>query len=161
MQKVLFVNFEKCTGCRKCEVACSLYNDKECNPTVSRIHVISWMRDGVDVPMLCLQCEEPMCKTACFMNAIRRDSKTGAMVIDYDKCVGCKMCMYYCPLGGITFDPENKRVLKCDLCGGVPKCAKYCTTKAIEYVAPTRAILKRQRQFIEKFGDLTGRLSPT
>ena len=63
--KVLFIDFEKCTGCRTCEVACSLRNEGICNPVLSRISVIKWEDMGVDVPMVCQQCENPPCRAVC------------------------------------------------------------------------------------------------
>jgi len=38
------------------------------------------------------------------MEAIKRDEETGAIVIDYDRCVGCRMCVVFCPFGGVGID---------------------------------------------------------
>ena len=50
MEKVLVVDVDKCTGCKVCEMVCSLHHEKEVNPIKSRIHVISWEDEGVDIP---------------------------------------------------------------------------------------------------------------
>ena len=64
-KKVLFIDFEKCTGCRTCEVACSLRNEGICNPALSRITIVKWEEMGIDVPMVCQQCENPPCRSVC------------------------------------------------------------------------------------------------
>ena len=74
---------------------------------------------AISVPMMCMQCEEPCCMEVCPVGAIFRDEKD-AVIINPDKCIGCKMCMNACPLGNIGFNTERRQVHKCDLCGGDP-----------------------------------------
>ena len=159
MMRILTVEPEKCTGCRICEVACSLHHEGKCIPSKSRVHVLKWEMSGVDFPLMCLQCEEMMCAKACPMNAISRDPATGATIIDYDLCIGCRMCTVACPIGGIFYDPDRGKAVVCDLCGGDPTCAKVCPTNAISYVTPTHAVLERKRRAIESFR--TGQLTIT
>ena len=64
-QKILIVDPEKCTGCRTCEVTCSLHHEKGCNLSKSRVHILKWERVGADVPMLCMQFDEPICEAVC------------------------------------------------------------------------------------------------
>jgi Fe-S-cluster-containing hydrogenase component 2 len=71
----------------------------------------------------------------CPVSAISRDDK-GAVVMNPEKCIVCKMCMSACPLGNISFSPAKKRVFKCDLCGGEPQCAEFCPSGAITFVDP-------------------------
>ena len=146
MEKVLVVNVEKCTGCRVCELACSAFHYKEFSPSRSRVSVISWEERGVDVPALCNQCEDAPCIKACPTGALYRVEGEILVRLDYERCIGCRACMYACPFGGIGWDPVERKVIKCDLCGGDPQCAKYCPTGAIEYVMANRAaVLKRRR----------------
>ena len=63
-----------------CEMACSLEKEGECNRTYSRIKVAKF-NEGLDVPTVCLQCEEPICEDKCPVKAIARDAN-GALVID-------------------------------------------------------------------------------
>ena len=59
------------------------------------------------------------------------------MVMNYDRCIGCKMCMNACASGQhVSYSPKLRKVFKCDLCGGDPKCAKFCPGEAIVYVDP-------------------------
>lgn len=154
MEKTLVVDAEKCTGCRTCEVVCSFYHERECNPSKSRIHVIKWEEAGLDIPMVCQQCELPVCAKVCPVKAISRNTETGALEINYDLCIGCRMCFLACPFGAITLDKETKRVLKCDLCGGDPKCTTYCSAEAIEFMHTSKATLIMKRKSAQKFGEL-------
>lgn len=158
MQKILVVDPEKCTGCRLCEVVCSMYHEKTINPYRARIRVVKWEAVGIYVPMVCQHCESPVCEAVCPMNAIQRDPNTGAMVINYDRCIGCKMCVLSCPLGGVSVDPKTRKVVKCDLCGGNPQCVRFCETKAVDFLEPTVANLMRRRAAIEKYSEIVRKL---
>ncbi len=154
MQKMLLVDPEKCTGCNLCEIACSIKNEGVCNPTASRIHIVKWMRSGVYIPMVCQQCESPVCQTVCPMDCIQRDAQTGAMQIDYDKCVGCRLCAVFCPFGGVGIDAKRRRVIKCEYCGGDPVCTKFCRPEALQYVPMTQVNLMKQRTAAKKLSEL-------
>ena len=78
------------------------------------------------------------------------EEETGAKIINYAKCIGCKMCMMACPFGAVTVDPVAKKVVKCDLCAGDPACAKFCPTGAIEYVTADVYGLMRQRESVKE-----------
>jgi carbon-monoxide dehydrogenase iron sulfur subunit len=130
--KQLVIDMDKCTGCRMCEMACSLEKEGECNRAYSRIRVVK-LNEGIDVPTVCLQCEDPGCEKVCPVKAITRDSN-GAFVIDYESCVGCKKCLTSCPIGAVWLDPRSKKIIKCDLCNGDPTCVKFCQPKAIDFI---------------------------
>jgi Fe-S-cluster-containing dehydrogenase component len=48
----------------------------------------------------------------CPVKAIKAYAATGAKIINYDRCLGCKMCMIAFPFGAISVDPLNKKVVK-------------------------------------------------
>jgi len=146
---MLSINPKRCTGCRMCEVACSFFKEKECNPALSRIHIIKWERSGVDIPVVCQQCEEAPCMLVCPVKALARDQKTNAVLINYDLCIGCKLCLMACPISGISIHVEKRKVIKCDLCDGAPKCVKFCETGAIKFVPAPVATLLRKREAVE------------
>lgn len=158
MEKILFIDSEKCSGCRICESVCSLHHEKVCNPTRARIHVTKWEMAGVYLPMVCQQCETPLCETVCPMHAIKRHEDSGAMLIDNELCVGCKLCVMFCPFGGVSLDAKTGKVSKCDLCSGDPVCVKFCEPQALQYLDATTINLRKRRAAAEKYSDLMKRM---
>lgn len=154
MKKSLFIDFEKCTGCRSCEMACSLKSEHMCNSELARIKVMKWEELGLDVPMVCHQCKNPPCEAVCPKAATHRDEQTDAMVIDYDRCIGCQLCMLACPFGAINVDPFDGKVTKCNLCGGDPICVKFCETEAIRYITPDKIDYMRRRTAAQKLSEI-------
>lgn len=140
---VIMIDPDKCMGCRSCENICALYHENEVGTSLARIHVLKdWREPGSSieaefVPMTCRQCPNPMCALSCPVDAITVDAKTGARVVDQDKCIGCEICLGACP-----FDPPRiqanrtiKKAFKCDLCGGEPMCVKVCPASALTLVS--------------------------
>ena len=154
MYKVMVIEPERCTGCRICEVACSLHHESECNPSKSRIHILKWEPIGLDFPMLCLQCDDMPCQAACPVEAISRDVETGAVLVDESLCIGCRICNIACPVGGASFDPSKGVAVICDLCGGNPLCVTLCPTEALKYTVPAKATLARKRHAIERLSEI-------
>lgn len=131
--KVLAVDPKKCNGCKLCELACSLFNYGETDPARSRIRVIEWDLNGVFLPVLCQHCADAPCRKACPKDAISWQDEWGRVVIDYNRCISCRMCMAACPFGAIGFDMAREVVFKCDLCGGRPQCVNFCEPKALTF----------------------------
>ena len=155
--KVLSVDIEKCTGCKTCEVVCSLKNTGRVQPSRSRIKVITYEKRGEYhnfIPMVCQQCSTPLCMEACPTNAISRNETTGAMIIDEEACVGCRVCSIACPIGGVSIDPVSNVAIKCDLCGGDPECVKYCDMEAITYVSLDKLDSHTKRSKSSKVSEL-------
>lgn len=132
--RVLVADVKKCTGCKQCELACSIKQTGVINPAKSCIQIIDWNRRGIFLPVFCQQCEDAPCMTACPKDAIYRDTKLERMAIDYDLCVACRMCVFACPFGALGFDQERTKILKCDLCGGEPLCVNFCDYGALSYL---------------------------
>lgn len=142
--RVLTADPKKCTGCRACEIACSMKHAQVSNPVRSRIRVVHLESAQQFLPLACQQCEDAPCLEACPQEAISRDG--GQVVIDYAKCVGCRTCFYACPFGAMKFDADRGRPFKCDLCGGQPLCVDICEDNALAYIDPADAATPRRRE---------------
>lgn len=131
--KVLRITPERCTGCMRCELACSYVQTGTFQPARSVIRVSPFEGHTSYAPYTCTQCAEGWCMTACPVEALTI-SPVGAKAVLHDQCVGCKLCTIACPYGTIFYNPETQKAFKCDLCRGTPACAAVCPTAAIEYV---------------------------
>ena len=146
MRKMIAVDAALCSGCRICMMVCALKHEGVVNPSRSRIRVFQHERVLLEVPVVCQQCEDPPCAAVCPVNAIRREGELGRTVVDYDLCIGCKMCTIVCPFGAMGFDTTAHKVINCDLCDGDPECVKFCSPKAIQYVDVTDVNISKQRE---------------
>jgi len=90
----------------------------------------------------------------CPKDAISRDAELDSVTINYDLCIGCKMCISACPFGAMGFDAQLKRVFKCDLCDGDPQCVRFCDMKAIDYVEVAKLKYPRMRESAENYSEL-------
>jgi carbon-monoxide dehydrogenase iron sulfur subunit len=136
LEHLLSIDLEKCTGCRNCELACSIAHTRTFNPARARIQVLKDEQRNTVMPMVCLQCKEPLCEEACPSQAIVR-SEQGILYVEAERCIGCMNCVTACVYGGITLDPVSRKAIKCDLCGGEPACVAACEYKAISYLPRT------------------------
>lgn len=145
MPKALHIDYQKCTGCRLCELVCSVFHDGISNPARSRIRVMKWEAEGLYIPMSCQQCQDAPCKLVCPLKAISRDEELGRVSVDYDVCIGCRACIGACPFGAMSFNFKMKQVFKCDLCDGDPQCVRFCEVKAVDFIdADEVSILKKR-----------------
>lgn len=139
----------RCVGCRKCELACTEFNEGKSQPSIARVKVYRNYAFGSEpagsgrdyegewgnyrlVQETCKQCPHPVpCATACPQGAIVADATTGARVVDAEKCIGCGLCNGACPWQMIEVDPDTNKATKCFLCG---ECASACPTGALRFV---------------------------
>jgi carbon-monoxide dehydrogenase iron sulfur subunit len=153
--KVLFLNPEKCIGCRLCAMACSLNHEGYISLVHSRNEIIPFPKKGINVNIVCRQCADPPCEAVCPQRAISRCSETGAMVVDMDRCIGCRSCVIACPIGGISMNMETGKIIKCDLCDGDPECIKYCAYGAIEYLSMKEGQSQKRKRTISRMMQYT------
>ena len=132
--KVLMIDYEKCTGCRLCELVCAVKHDGVSNPTRSRVKVMKWEDQGLYIPMACQQCQDAPCMNGCPVKAISRNEDLGCVTVDYDVCIGCRTCVAVCPFGAMNYIAIDRKVAKCDLCDGDPQCVRFCDVNAIQFV---------------------------
>jgi Fe-S-cluster-containing dehydrogenase component len=156
----------RCVGCKRCELACTEFNDGRTHPSLARIKISRnynfgprGQQEGIGRGMgdlgnfrvvqdTCRQCPHPVpCATACPNDAIALEEKTKARIVDQKKCTGCRMCLRACPWEMMTFDESANKASKCFLCNGKPECVQACPTAALQYVSwrdLSRAIPIRQ-----------------
>jgi Fe-S-cluster-containing hydrogenase component 2 len=116
-----------CTGCRICEIICSLTHESFIAPKQSRVRISSnWPEE--EKIFLCVACESKPCIDACPVSAL---SWNGYLRIDEEKCTGCLLCKDACPYGGIQTENSRKFPFFCDTCQGEFQCVKWCPTKAV------------------------------
>jgi Fe-S-cluster-containing dehydrogenase component len=89
----------------------------------------------------------------CVVDAITKD-ENGTVLINSNKCIGCKLCISACPFGNMSFNSEKKSLVKCDLCDGNPSCAAFCPSGAIEFREANPYELNKKRLVADKFKDL-------
>jgi anaerobic carbon-monoxide dehydrogenase iron sulfur subunit len=162
--KVLVFDPNQCTGCMRCMTTCSTHNFGATSLAKSRIfitrhegHALTKMYEPDEIIFLafaCQQCDTPYCMNSCQVNAITRNPETNAMEINYDRCIGCRMCMINCPFGAIRYDSVTKKVFKCELCQGDPMCVKYCPVEALKYLPKDEAQLSKINAIARKAVDL-------
>jgi len=159
-EKVIVFDPYDCTGCMYCMTACSTYHHGATSLSKSRIHIIRHEGHAItkmdeeddlifDV-ITCQQCDQPYCLYLCPSLAVEKNDDTGALTINHDKCIGCRMCMVGCPFGAILYDLNKKQVVKCELCGGDPQCVRFCASGALQYLPKNLAHLPKRDRLAKK-----------
>ncbi len=149
--KRVFVELERCLGCKSCEIACAVAHSNSKNlfsaifekPTPKpRIRVASAFLKPI--PISCRHCDEPFCVNACMTDAMKKID--GKVLCDERLCVGCFMCVMVCPYGALFESSEGGKVIKCDLCVDLdePACVSACPTKALSYIDVSTFSQKRR-----------------
>lgn len=136
-RKIYYTFQESCTGCRICEVVCSLNHEKSgVNPALSRIRILNYPDKGIMIPEVCHLCRNAPCVTACPIGALSQNVESGVIEVDGDKCDGCGLCVEACKFGSISIHPIKNIAMACDLCSGDPLCVKYCMNKTLVFLKP-------------------------
>ena len=154
----MVIDLRRCDGCGKCTEACQqthyLSEDQE--------WIKVYKMPGADgqtyyMPRLCMQCARPPCVRVCPVAATYQNAE-GVVLVDQNKCIGCRTCMAACPYEARYFnwnDPppapallqqampefpvpqQRGTVGKCILCvhntdvGKLPACVAACSMEAL------------------------------
>lgn len=148
-QKFVGADFDKCTGCRVCELVCALQNENVFDPKISRIKVLH-LHQLVNMPVACRLCEDAPCVRACSRDALTKSEETGAILVNDSKCDLCGWCLESCKHGAIFLNVEKKTVMICNLCEGEPKCVEWCPEGALSLMTQKEFDSKARKTTINK-----------
>jgi electron transport protein HydN len=149
--KFVIADYEKCTGCRSCELACFAAHENTgkrprtvagiAAPVVPNLF-LARVENKVCMPIQCHHCEDAPCVKACVPGALKKDAD-GHVLINKKRCIGCKSCVLACPFGAVqVIEGEPAIAHKCDFCADVPAgagqgdpmCVAACPEKALRVV---------------------------
>ena len=110
MRYAMAIDLYRCIGCRTCAVVCKNFNAQPQGIWWNRVFTsgtpeydVAVKVDGQlrmeFVPISCQHCTDAPCVTACPTQASYVDADTGTVLIDYERCIGCRMCASACPYG--------------------------------------------------------------
>jgi len=157
------IQINKCIGCGRCVEACKDENNVPREPFYFRTWVERYTikKDGevtvqnIDgrvnnpsenisekeilrsffVPKLCNQCDNPPCVQVCPVGATFK-TEDGVIIVDENRCIGCRYCIQACPYGARYLHPEKQTADKCTFCYHritkdlLPACVEVCPTQA-------------------------------
>ncbi len=166
-KKVFVVDLSICNGCYTCQFACK---DEHCGndwtpiakpqPEIGQF----WMKLTERVrgtvpkvkvayrPHFCMHCDDAPCMEACPVEGAIYKREDGLVIIDPEKCTGCRNCMDACPYGVIYFNEGLNIAQKCTGCAHLlddgwaePRCVDACPTLALRLLdeddAETQALI--------------------
>lgn len=117
----MVVDIKRCIGCHTCAVACKVENnlpdDNWWNRTMTEGGPAQDAPSGVYpnvkreyITLACQHCENPACTRVCPVGATYKREEDGVVIQDYDKCIGCRMCIAACPYTGVrSFNWEEPK----------------------------------------------------
>lgn len=148
MKETMFIDPQRCIGCRSCVAAC-----RECSThkgySMIFVDYIARAETTATMPTVCMHCTEPTCALVCPADAIKQTEDGVVMSALKPRCLDCRNCVNACPFGVPKYNSEMHLQMKCDMCydrtseGLKPMCASVCPTGAISFgtyedIVPTR-----------------------
>ncbi|MGV6852143.1 MAG: 4Fe-4S dicluster domain-containing protein [bacterium] len=132
----LVIDLDICVGCQACATNCKQWNTGgyaapltdlnpyQANPDgvwFNRVHSYEvstgcGSSQTVNFPRSCLHCEDAACVTVCPTGASYKREEDGIVLVNEDKCIGCKLCSWACAYGAREFDTDAGVMKKCTLC---------------------------------------------
>jgi anaerobic dimethyl sulfoxide reductase subunit B (iron-sulfur subunit) len=153
-QLAFYFDASACADCKACQIACKEKNDLPIGVLWRRVYQYeggSWTESpdfkGIMVPnnvfsyslsIACMHCGKPLCADICPTAAITKNDD-GIVLIDADKCIGCRYCEWACPYDAPQFNEELGVMTKCDFCqdllaqGLNPACVDNCVMRCLDY----------------------------
>ena len=138
--KTMVIDLDRCIGCYACEMACKQENNVPLGVHYNKVLTIGPIGKFPNIRQyylhsICQCCENAPCVTVCPTGASYK-TEDGQILINKEKCIGCRLCMFACPYGARSFNADAKVVEKCTLCQHLqqvdekPACVKVCCAKA-------------------------------
>ncbi|WP_119070412.1 DMSO/selenate family reductase complex B subunit [Aggregatilinea lenta] len=149
-QLAFYYDQSVCTGCKACQVACKDDNDLSSGIIWRRVVEINggdWIKQGATwgqniftyhLSLSCNHCEEGICLEVCPTGAMHK-REDGVVLIDEDKCIGCRYCEWACPYEAPQYNDDKGKMSKCDFCynyideGLPPACVAACPMRALDF----------------------------
>jgi molybdopterin-containing oxidoreductase family iron-sulfur binding subunit len=156
----MVIDLKRCIGCDACTMACRQAKATPRGVLYSRILKVEVGKYPLAklafLPLLCMHCSEPPCEKVCPGGATQI-TEQGMVIVDREKCIGCRACVIACPYGArdsfkvkktyfergstafeVAHDENHPpdTIGKCDLCiervldGGEPACVEVCPAEA-------------------------------
>jgi len=106
---VMVIDLSKCIGCQYCVYACQAVNDVA-DEMRWNVYLLDKTETGQPFNMTrpCMHCQEPPCADVCPVGATFQRGD-GLVVMDYDRCIGCRYCMVACPYDVRRFNWVDRR----------------------------------------------------
>ncbi len=154
-QHGFFFDQSRCSGCNSCAVACKNWNGLPPGP-LKYLKIYEYEKGSFPNARIhfqwipCYHCEEPACVSSCPCQAVTKEEKYGAVLIDSEKCDGCRICYDACPYGAPVFESDEIEVKaqKCTMCidrlerGEQPICVLTCPNRALDF-GPLNTLIVR------------------
>jgi Fe-S-cluster-containing hydrogenase component 2 len=115
------------------------------DPGLARIRILRFDSPALNVPIVCLACDRAPCIKVCPMNARVRE-RNGTVVTNPEACIGCRACVYICPVGSPAVNPYTDQTLTCDMCQGDadgPWCVAACKREGALTLDPLESLTRR------------------
>ena len=116
MRRGMVIDLEKCIGCRSCVVACKQHNAQPPGNWWNRVVTPGSERHLTPpekgreyfLPIHCQHCNNAPCEKVCPVNATYTE-EDGTVLVDFERCIGCRYCMAACPYGVRQFNWEDPK----------------------------------------------------
>ncbi len=149
-----YIDTDRCTGCKTCQLSCKDTKDLGTNVNFRRIYEYAggdwqsaddnnevWNQNifSYYVSISCNHCDEPACVNACPSGAMHKREEDGLVVVNESVCIGCKYCTMACPYGAPQYNAQKGHMTKCDGCferiaeNKKPVCVESCPLRALDF----------------------------
>jgi dimethyl sulfoxide reductase iron-sulfur subunit len=113
----MVIDLNRCIGCRSCAVICKIHNSLPPGTWWQRVETVGSQEHMVPVgeypdlselflPVPCQHCDNAPCIKVCPVGATWQ-REDGIVLVDYERCIGCRYCMTACPYGVRQFNWQD------------------------------------------------------